>query len=104
MSAVLSFLSRIMLVTIVAIDLYIIANISVYYLEIKSMKDYFRPGNEWLSDYPQYFLIGFGVLVALAALSAEPRRIPTTLIFGAVGMVLFNMFGKTFSTSLFSIF
>lgn len=104
MSALLSFLSRVMLVIIVAVDLYIIANISVYYLELSSLKSHFRPINNWLSDYPQYFLIGLAALVAVASLTAEPRRIPTTLIFGAAGIILFNMFGKTFNTSLFSIF
>ena len=104
MSAIVGLFSRVFLVAIVAIDLYIITNISVHYLEFKDIKKDFRPINEWLSDYPLYFYIIFGAIIALAAIMAEPRRIPTTLIFGAVGIILFNMFGKTFHTSLFSFF
>jgi len=100
----LGLISRILLVLIVAIDLYIIANIAVYFLELKSWKGEFKPINELLSDYPFYFYIGFASIIGLAALTAEPRRIPTTLIFGVIGIILFNMFGKAFSTSLFSFF
>lgn len=100
----LSLVSRIGLVIIVAIDLYIVANVLVYYFELKSLKGNFKPINELLADYPLYFYIFFGAIIGLAAITAEPRRIPMTLIFGAVGIILFNMFGKAFSNSLFSFF
>ena len=104
MRVLLSLFSRIALVAIVAIDLYIITNVSFYYLKLDLFKSEFKSINSWMSDNPTYFYISFAVLIVLAAISAEPRRIPLTLIFGALGIALFNLFGKAFSTSLFSFF
>lgn len=91
-------LSRLLLVVIIAADLYLLTNILAYHMEFKNITDSFRDINKSLSAYPMYYNIGFGAVAGLSAIMAEQRRIPGILIFGAAGLLMFNIYGKAFKT------